>query len=106
MKSRLTYNLGPLRNAKPVIAKMHAIEKQVVNLAGATTIAPSSRRERNMNTPEAAKKIAPHMKLFSLLIKLKTDSHPSGSGSLRPMTKSLADVKPPLMALPADSRAD
>ena len=85
---------------------MHAIEKQVVNLAGATTMAPNSSNDRKMKNPAAPKQIAPHMKLFSLLIKLKIASHPWGSGSLRPITKSLAELKPPLIALPADSSAE
>ncbi len=55
---------------------MQAIEKQVVNLAGATTIAPKSSNDKNMKNPAAPKQIAPHMKLFSLLIKLKIDSQP------------------------------
>jgi hypothetical protein len=85
---------------------MQAIEKQVVNFAGATTIAPRRIMLRNIKKAAAAKQIAPHMKLFSLLIKLNTDSHPYGSGSFLPTTKSLADVKPPLIALVADERAD
>ena len=74
--SRFTYDLGPLRNARPVIAKMHAIEKQVVNFAGATTMAPKSNNERNMKNPDAPIQIAPHIKLFSLLMKLKMASQP------------------------------
>ena len=67
---------------------MQAIEKQVVNLAGATTIAPSKMSDKNMKKPDAPKHIAPHIKLLSLLMKLKMDSQPWGSGSLRPTTKS------------------
>ena len=76
MKSRLTYILGPLSHARPAIANMQEIEKQVVNLAGATTIAPSSSRLRNMKKPEAAKQIAPHMYDLSFVMKLKILNQP------------------------------
>ena len=85
---------------------MQAIEKQVVNLAGATTIAPRRIMLRNMKKAAAPKQIAPHIKLFSLLMKLKTDSHPYGSGSFLPTTKSLAEFNPPLSAFVADESAD
>ena len=70
------YILGPLRKAKPAIANMQAIEKHVVNFAGATTIAPSRSNDRNMKKPAAPKQIAPHTKLLSLLRKLNIDSQP------------------------------
>ena len=102
MNNFLTYDLGPLRKASPAIAKMHEIEKHVVNLAGATTIAPNSRTAKNMKKPAAPRQTAPHIKLLSLLMKLKIESHPCGSGSLRPMTNSFAFVNPPLIASRAD----
>ena len=87
------YTRGPLRKARPAIAETQAREKQVVNLAGATMIAPSKKKHKSMKKAAAAKQTVAHMKLFSLLRQLNIASQPYGSGSLRPSTNSFALVK-------------